>query len=215
MTQQRYFMVPVQGDQLHISNIGLLFDISPIARIQMADCHVYPIQEQCCFGVCVCVCLQRERWELEASARGTQPSKTIPKPLISLLMRHTNSPRTLSLSPPNTHMPRCRSGFLWNPSHKSHIWECMTSICWPPLPYLFSFHLLRSKACNPAEMGSVGGRLTRENIFSESFPFPLLPFAAFEGLGRVSTREGTFRTWRDPSLPPPPLRQHTFSSAVY
>lgn len=102
----RTTVVPVQGGQLHSSSIGLLFDISPIARIQVADCHVHPIQEQCCFGVCVCLSrLQRERWELEASAGGTQPSKTIPKPLISLLMRHTNSPRSLSLSSKYTHAP--------------------------------------------------------------------------------------------------------------
>lgn len=59
----------------------------------------------------------------------------------------------------------CMSMFILKSIVQNYFSNHVTSICQLLLvPYLFLFHLLRIKACNPVEMGSITDRLTRGNV---------------------------------------------------
>lgn len=127
-----------------------------------------------------------ERRFLGVSARGTEPSED-PKPLVSFCWRDE------ALTLIEAHQCACLCERVHS---KIHFTKITSQSVWPPIcrlllvPYLFLFHLLRIKECNPVEIGQHNGVSNKRKCLS--MIFRLCVRGCVSDLGRTS------RTWFDP-----------------
>lgn len=129
-----------------------------------------------------------ERRFLGVSARGTEPSED-PKPLVSFCWRD----EALTLIEAHQCACLCERERVHS---KIHFTKITSQSVWPPIcrlllvPYLFLFHLLRIKECNPVEIGQHNGVSNKRKCLS--MIFRLCVRGCVSDLGRTS------RTWFDP-----------------